>query len=42
MLAGVIGYVGMHLVRGVVHYRRTMRRPWPRVPPIEDDDDDEW
>ena len=41
MLAGFIGFVGTHLVSGVIHYRRTMRRPWPTVPPIEDEDD-EW
>jgi hypothetical protein len=41
IFVGFIGYVGTHVVMGIVHYRRTMRRPWPRVPPIEDDDD-EW
>jgi hypothetical protein len=41
MLAGFIGYVGMHLLLGIGSYRETMRRPWPKVPPIEDDDD-EW
>jgi len=29
-----------HLGLGVFSYRRTMRRPWPNVQPIEDDDDD--
>jgi hypothetical protein len=28
-----------HLVVGLVEYRRTMRRPWPQVPPLADDDD---
>jgi hypothetical protein len=44
MLAGVIGNAGMRLAFGVVDYRQTMRRPWPRVPPIDadDDDEDEW
>jgi hypothetical protein len=41
MLAGAIGMFGTRLVVGVIEYRRTMRRPWPRVPPIEEDDD-EW
>jgi hypothetical protein len=41
LLAGAIGLFGTRLVFAVVEYRRTMRRPWPRVPPIEDDDD-EW
>ena len=40
LLAGVIGGAGMRLAFGVVNYRRTMRRPWPSVPPI--DDEDEW
>lgn len=39
IMVGLIGYVGTHLVVGVVHYRQVMRRPWPLVPPIEDDDD---
>jgi hypothetical protein len=41
MLAGFVGYIGMHLLLGIGSYRATMRRPWPKVPPIEDDDD-EW
>jgi hypothetical protein len=41
MLAGAVGMFGTRLVVGVIEYRRTMRRPWPRVPPIEEDDD-EW
>lgn len=28
------------LVAAVVIYRRTMRRPWPKVAPVEDEDDD--
>jgi hypothetical protein len=40
MLAGAVGMFGTRLVVGVIEYRRTMRRPWPRVPPIEEDD--EW
>jgi hypothetical protein len=41
LLAGVIGLFGMRLAFALVEYRRTMRRPWPRVPPLQDDDD-EW
>ena len=40
MLAGVIGLFATRLMVGVVGYRQTMRRPWPKVPPVEDDD--EW
>jgi hypothetical protein len=29
-----------HLVVGIVGYRSVMSRPWPQVPPLEDDDDD--
>jgi hypothetical protein len=39
ILAGVIGLFATRLAVGVVEYRRTMRRPWPKVPPVEDDDD---
>jgi hypothetical protein len=41
VLAGVVGYIGMHVLLGIGSYRETMRRPWPKVPPIKDDDD-EW
>jgi Zn-dependent protease len=41
ILVGFFGYMGTHLAMGVAHYRETMRRPWPKVPPLEDDDD-EW
>jgi hypothetical protein len=29
----------VYLVAAVVIYRKTMRRPWPKVAPIEDDND---
>jgi O-antigen/teichoic acid export membrane protein len=32
--------VASQVTIAVVHYRRTMRRPWPAVEPIADDDDD--
>jgi hypothetical protein len=41
MLAAVIGLFLTRLTIGIVSYRQTMRRPWPKVPPIEDDED-EW
>jgi hypothetical protein len=40
MLTGVCGNLVGHLLIGVTEYRRIMRRPWPEVPPI--DDEDEW
>ena len=40
MLAGVCGNVAGHLLMGITEYRRVMRRPWPSVRPLEDDD--EW
>jgi hypothetical protein len=39
MLAGVVGMFGVRAVYIAIAYRRTMRRPWPRVRPLEDDDD---
>lgn len=36
VVAGIV--VLASLVRGLVRYRRVMRRPWPKVPPAEDDD----
>ena len=40
MLAAVCGRVAGHLLVGVTEYRRIMRRPWPKVAPL--DDEDEW
>jgi len=28
------------VVQGVIVYHRTMNRPWPKVPPLDDWDDD--
>jgi hypothetical protein len=39
-IAGALLLFLEHLAAGVWSYRRVMRRPWPKVPPIEDDDDD--
>jgi len=38
-LGGLIGRLVMHHVIGIVAYRRSMRRPWPHVAPLNDDDD---
>lgn len=38
-LAGFGGHLMGHLIVGVVGYRDVMRRPWPKVPPLDDDDD---
>ena len=40
MLAGVAGMFVSQLVYIAFAYRQTMRRPWPKVRPLEDDDDD--
>lgn len=40
MLAGVSGFVAGHLIMGFTEYRRIMRRPWPKVRPLDDDEDD--
>jgi hypothetical protein len=39
MLAAVCGTIAGHLLIGVSEYRRIMRRPWPKVPPLDDEDD---
>jgi hypothetical protein len=38
-IAGAVLTFAWQLAVGVWSYRRTMSRPWPKVPPIEDDDD---
>ena len=40
MITGLLGDIVGHLLIGITEYRRVMRRPWPQVAPL--DDDDEW
>lgn len=39
MIGAVAGKVLLHVTAGLIHYRATMQRPWPKVRPLEDDDD---
>ncbi|MCW2964833.1 MAG: hypothetical protein JWO17_2085 [Actinomycetia bacterium] len=39
MLTGVCGNIVGHLLTGAAEYRRIMGRPWPKVQPLEDEDD---
>ena len=39
LLAVVVGRLGIDLAVGIAGYRRVMRRRWPRVEPLPDDDD---
>ena len=39
LLTALLGLIGGHLVMGITEYRRIMRRPWPQVAPLDDDDD---
>jgi hypothetical protein len=41
LVATVTALIGSRLVIGAVAYRRTMRRPWPKVEPLPDDDWDD-
>jgi hypothetical protein len=38
LLAGVSARIGSHLLLGILGYRQTMRRPWPHVRPLVEDD----
>jgi hypothetical protein len=38
LVTAVVAFVGFNLVSAVWIYRRTMARPWPEVPPAEDDE----
>jgi hypothetical protein len=38
-LAAFLATLAVHLVVSIVNYRRVMRREWPKVEPIADDDD---
>ena len=38
LLAAVTGLVALHLAISVVAYRRIMRRPWPAVAALPDED----
>ena len=39
MLGAVIGFLVSHMVVGLIAYHRTMSRPWPKVPPLDEADD---
>jgi hypothetical protein len=39
-VAGLSGTVLFHLAGGLIEYRRVMRRPWPKVQPLDDEDED--
>ena len=39
LLAALLCILLGHLVTGLTEYRRVMRRPWPKVTPLNDDDD---
>jgi membrane-associated PAP2 superfamily phosphatase len=39
MIGALASMVLAHLVVGVVGYLQVMSRPWPRVRPLEDEDD---
>lgn len=42
ILVGVVAAsVAGHIVMAAVRYRRTMRRPWPQVEPLADDEWDD-
>jgi len=38
-IAAFAAVLTLHLLAGVIEYRKTMRRPWPKVAPLVDDDD---
>jgi Na+/melibiose symporter-like transporter len=40
LVAVVAAAVVGHLVVAILRYRKIMRRPWPKVEPLPDDDDD--
>jgi hypothetical protein len=40
LIASVTTLVAGHIWISTAAYRRTMSRPWPRVEPLPDDDDD--
>ena len=39
LVAVMLGRIATDLVVGLIGYRNAMRRPWPRVEPLVDDDD---
>ena len=41
-LGALTVYFALQVSVGIVGYRHVMSRPWPQVPPLEDDDDDWW
>jgi hypothetical protein len=41
MLGGAIMQMMLHQAVGIIAYQRVMRRPWPAVTPLIDNDDDD-
>ncbi len=39
LIAAATGQITAHLVVGLTEYRRVMSRPWPKVRPVDDEDD---
>ena len=39
MLTGLVALLLGHLAVGLQGYRRVMSRPWPRVPPLDDEEE---
>jgi hypothetical protein len=39
-LIALCASLALHVMNGLIEYRRVMRRPWPQVEPLDDDDDD--
>jgi hypothetical protein len=40
LVGAIVVRVATHLTASAITYRRTMRRPWPAVSPLSDEDDD--
>jgi hypothetical protein len=38
-LGGFTVHIALHHTAAIVMYRGVMRRPWPKVAPLDDDDD---
>jgi hypothetical protein len=39
MLTGLMGHLLVHVTVGVSAHWRIMRAPWPKITPLDDDDD---
>ena len=42
VVGALVATLVVHIAVALVNYRHVMRREWPKVEPLDDDEDDDW